>query len=207
MDPRRRRRRARSASPSMPRSSWATWCSSTCPQAGRKVAKGEASPWSNRSRPRRDIYAPASGEVRRSQCRARRRAGRRQCRADGQGLVLQAEALGQGRARRPDGRGGLQRLREEPGLNTMRYLPLTDADRRDMLAVIGASSVDELFRDVPASARLGRQDRGPARSPGRARGRARLPGLCGEERRRRPRRRSSSAPAPTATTCPRPSTT
>jgi glycine dehydrogenase subunit 1 len=36
----------------------------------------------------------------------------------------------------------------------MRYLPLTDADRREMLAVIGAKSVDELFRDVPASARL-----------------------------------------------------
>ncbi len=37
----------------------------------------------------------------------------------------------------------------------MRYLPLTDADRREMLAVIGAKSVDELFRDVPDSARLG----------------------------------------------------
>ena len=36
----------------------------------------------------------------------------------------------------------------------MRYLPLTAADRRDMLAVIGAKSVDELFSDVPASARL-----------------------------------------------------
>ena len=36
----------------------------------------------------------------------------------------------------------------------MRYLPLTDTDRRAMLAVIGAKSVDELFKDVPASARL-----------------------------------------------------
>jgi glycine dehydrogenase subunit 1 len=36
----------------------------------------------------------------------------------------------------------------------MRYLPLTDADRTDMLAVIGARSIDELFVDVPASARL-----------------------------------------------------
>jgi len=35
----------------------------------------------------------------------------------------------------------------------MRYLPLTDADRREMLGVIGAKSVDELFRDVPESAR------------------------------------------------------
>ncbi|MBB3861268.1 glycine dehydrogenase subunit 1 [Novosphingobium hassiacum] len=36
----------------------------------------------------------------------------------------------------------------------MRYLPLTDADRDAMLAVIGAGSVDELFADVPAAARL-----------------------------------------------------
>ncbi len=36
----------------------------------------------------------------------------------------------------------------------MRYLPLTDADRRDMLASIGAPSVDTLFRDVPEAARF-----------------------------------------------------
>jgi glycine dehydrogenase subunit 1 len=35
----------------------------------------------------------------------------------------------------------------------MRYLPLTPTDRRAMLAKIGAGSVDELFRDVPQSAR------------------------------------------------------
>ncbi len=35
----------------------------------------------------------------------------------------------------------------------MRYLPLTDADRRAMLASIGAPSVDSLFRDVPEVAR------------------------------------------------------
>ncbi|MHB8283853.1 MAG: aminomethyl-transferring glycine dehydrogenase subunit GcvPA [Caulobacteraceae bacterium] len=36
----------------------------------------------------------------------------------------------------------------------MRYLPLTDTDRADMLAVIGAPTVDALFVDVPASAHL-----------------------------------------------------
>src|SRR5579885_2279884 len=36
----------------------------------------------------------------------------------------------------------------------MRYLPLTEADRRQMLAAIGAPSVESLFRDVPPSARL-----------------------------------------------------
>ncbi len=38
----------------------------------------------------------------------------------------------------------------------MRYLPLTETDRRSMLATIGAPSVEALFRDVPPAARLGR---------------------------------------------------
>ncbi|MFC3068602.1 aminomethyl-transferring glycine dehydrogenase subunit GcvPA [Phenylobacterium soli] len=35
----------------------------------------------------------------------------------------------------------------------MRYLPLTPSDRAEMLRVIGAPDVDDLFRDVPAAAR------------------------------------------------------
>ena len=35
----------------------------------------------------------------------------------------------------------------------MRYLPLTETDRRAMLAAIGVPSVDSLFRDVPEAAR------------------------------------------------------
>ena len=36
----------------------------------------------------------------------------------------------------------------------MRYLPLNDAERREMLGVIGAGTIDDLFVDVPESARL-----------------------------------------------------
>lgn len=36
----------------------------------------------------------------------------------------------------------------------MRYLPLTDTDRSDMLATIGANNIDDLFVDVPEVARL-----------------------------------------------------
>ena len=36
----------------------------------------------------------------------------------------------------------------------MRYLPLSNADRSEMLRVIGAGSIDELFKDVPEEARL-----------------------------------------------------
>jgi glycine dehydrogenase subunit 1 len=39
----------------------------------------------------------------------------------------------------------------------MRYLPLSDADRSEMLRVVGAASIDDLFRDVPEELRL----RGP----------------------------------------------
>ncbi|HVY86588.1 MAG TPA: glycine dehydrogenase, partial [Caulobacterales bacterium] len=36
----------------------------------------------------------------------------------------------------------------------MRYLPLTDADRSQMLGLIGAKSIDDLYVDVPKAARL-----------------------------------------------------
>ncbi|HEX8578766.1 MAG TPA: aminomethyl-transferring glycine dehydrogenase subunit GcvPA [Allosphingosinicella sp.] len=36
----------------------------------------------------------------------------------------------------------------------MRYLPLAEADRREMLRVVGAASVEDLFVDVPEAARL-----------------------------------------------------
>jgi glycine dehydrogenase subunit 1 len=36
----------------------------------------------------------------------------------------------------------------------MRYLPLSDADRSEMLRVVGAGSINDLFHDVPEGARL-----------------------------------------------------
>ena len=36
----------------------------------------------------------------------------------------------------------------------MRYLPLTDTDRSEMLSLIGAASINDLFVDVPEAARL-----------------------------------------------------
>jgi len=38
-----------------------------------------------------------------------------------------------------------------------RYTSATDADRAEMLAAIGAGSVDELFEEIPAGVRLGRE--------------------------------------------------
>jgi len=45
----------------------------------------------------------------------------------------------------------------------LRYLPLTAADRAEMLETVGASSIDDLFSDVPAAARLA----GPVELPTR----------------------------------------
>jgi glycine dehydrogenase subunit 1 len=39
----------------------------------------------------------------------------------------------------------------------MSYLSLTEADRAAMLAAIGVDTVEELFRDIPAAVRLGRE--------------------------------------------------
>src|SRR2546429_2797046 len=39
----------------------------------------------------------------------------------------------------------------------MSYLSLTGRDREEMLAVIGVASVEELFRDIPAGVRFGRE--------------------------------------------------
>ena len=41
----------------------------------------------------------------------------------------------------------------------MRYLPKSDQERREMLAEIGAASIDDLFASIPAEYRL---DRNPA---------------------------------------------
>ncbi|MGH3060513.1 MAG: glycine dehydrogenase, partial [Gaiellaceae bacterium] len=39
----------------------------------------------------------------------------------------------------------------------MSFLSLTDADREAMLAAVGVSTVDDLFRDIPEGVRLGRE--------------------------------------------------
>ena len=53
-----------------------------------------------------------------------------------------------------------------------RYLPLSDADRSEMLRVVGAGSIDELFRDVPEEAAARGADRRPADARVRNGGRA-----------------------------------
>ena len=52
----------------------------------------------------------------------------------------------------------------------MGYLSLTDADRAEMLAAIGVSSIDELFEQIPPGVRFDRElDVPPALTEARAR--------------------------------------
>ena len=86
----------------------------------------------------------------------------------------------------------------------MRYLPLTESDRRAMLAAIGVPSVDSLFRDVPETARDPVFDL-PDHA-GEIEVERDLGALAAHRTSPPARRRSSSAPAPIATTCRRAST-
>src|SRR5260370_9897364 len=58
---------------------------------------------------------------------------------------------------RADGRGCLRSLhrgQEYGSLGLMRYLPKSPAERQEMLAAIGAKSIDELFCSIPERFRL-----------------------------------------------------
>src|ERR1700676_4544192 len=100
---------------------------------------------------RERALCPGLRRGRRAQRVDRRRSGPGQCRCDGRGLVHQTASLRPGGTRCADGRSCLPGLHR--GADVMRYLPLTDADRTQMLAAIGAPSIDALFADVPAAAR------------------------------------------------------
>lgn len=63
------------------------------------------------------------------------------------------------------------------------YVPITDAERKQMLETIGVSSMEELLCDVPESVRL----KGPLQLPARAERSGRAAGhasLCGRKTRR-----------------------
>src|SRR5262249_54932795 len=61
------------------------------------------------------------------------------------------------RTRRPDGRFRLRNLHRgerQGSLGLMRYLPKSPAERQEMLAAIGAKSIEELFEGIPEKYRL-----------------------------------------------------
>ena len=171
------------------------------PEIGRRVDKGKEAAVVESVKAASEVYAPLSGEVTavndaladdpaRGQHRSRwARAGSSSC-----ALANAAELDDAAR------RGGLQEARRRVGL--MRYLPLTDADRRAMLAAIGVASrrrsLSRRARRRAARARrsicrTGMGELEVERALARARG---------QEPAGRRRCRAFSAPAPIAITCP-----
>ena len=63
MDPRRRRTRSASGSPTTPRTRWATSCSSTCPRSAPAVEAAASISEVESTKSVSDIYAPVSGTV------------------------------------------------------------------------------------------------------------------------------------------------
>src|SRR5947208_16746575 len=58
---------------------------------------------------------------------------------------------------RIDGRPGVRSVHcgeRQGSLGLMRYLPKSPAERQEMLAAIGAKSIDELFESIPEKYRL-----------------------------------------------------
>ena len=84
-----------------------------------------------------EVYAPVSGEV--VEVNEAIAGDPAQVNADpmGEGWFIKLRLADPKRARRADGRGGLPGFRR--GAALMRYLPLTEADRREMLAAIGVA--------------------------------------------------------------------
>ena len=87
------------------------------PEVGREVAQKAAMAVVESVKAASDVYAPISGKVVEVNAAAERRPGAGQRRCRGRGLVLQARDRQARRARRPDGRRCLSRLRREPELS------------------------------------------------------------------------------------------
>src|SRR6266545_1416480 len=67
--------------------------------------------------------------------------------------------------RRLDGADDRRRLGGAGNERSVSFLSLTDADREEMLAAIGVSSIEDLFREIPAGVRFqGRLNLEPALS-------------------------------------------
>ena len=126
------------------------------PQAGRKVAKGEACAVVESVKAASDIYAPVSGEVTEANAALADTPGDVNAEPMGKGWFFKLKLSDKGELDGLMDEAAYDDLREKPGLRqaACAISPSPTTDRRDMLAVIGARSVDELFKDVPASARL-----------------------------------------------------
>ncbi len=107
------------------------------PEIGRTVEQGKEAAVVESAKAASEVYAPVSGEV--VEVNGELLGNPAQVNADamGEGWFIKLRLADPKRTRRADGRGVLPGFRRGAGM--MRYLPLTDADRRAMLAAIGVA--------------------------------------------------------------------
>ena len=153
--PHRRRRRARSASPTTPRRSSARSSTSSCPRSATSSTPTRSSAPSSRSRRSRSSSSPRLGRGRRGQQGGGRRARHRQRRPVRRRLARQDQALdGRGDRQAHVGRGLREVRPARKRQAKVKFLPTSDADRRrDARRRSASSSVDDLFASIPREVR------------------------------------------------------
>ena len=129
------------------------------PKVGAKVEAGKSFGTVESVKAVSEIYSPVTRRSHRDQRHASRHARDDQHRSARRRLADQSEAGESSRSQRLDGRGGLRSVhrrgrKEQGSLGLMRYLPKSPAERQEMLAAIGAKSIDELFESIPERFRL-----------------------------------------------------
>src|SRR5262249_12108746 len=90
---------------------------------------------------------------RRDQQGGGRRAGHRQRRPVWRRLADQDQALDRRRGREAHDGGEIRRVPEGRREGKVKFLPVSDADRTEMLRAIGAPSVEALFSSIPREVR------------------------------------------------------
>ena len=126
------------------------------PKVGAKIEAGKTFGTVESVKAVSDIYAPVSGEVVEANGDLQNTPEKINSDPHGAGWLIKmrlanpAEISPYGRR----GLRGLHRRAKQGSLCLMRYLPKSPAERQDMLAAIGAKSIDELFSSIPERFRL-----------------------------------------------------
>ena len=125
------------------------------PEAGRALSKGGAAAVVESVKAASDVYSPIAGEVIANNSDALS-ATPELVNSDpyGAGLAVQGEAEQQRRARGPARRESLREGASRRRGTDMPFIPHTESDVREMLAAIGAPSIDALFDEIPTALRI-----------------------------------------------------
>ena len=124
------------------------------PAIGSMLTKGDQAAVVESVKAASEVYAPVSGEVVAVNEALADEPGQVNAGPMAEGWFLKIRLSDESELETLMDESGLWRVGSEPEL--MRYLPLTEDDRRQMLAAIGVDDVDDLFRDVPPDALLTR---------------------------------------------------